>query len=688
MEKSNFIESKKGEKQAETAIFEGKSTNEAVQFVEKNKDFFEHYSKGKIIIEPAPGDLNTFAFNLKDNTIYINSMFYKQRGFSDEKTIFATLHEIEHFAEKIQVLKEDKGEKLFKKYLERNEKSKAFALMDNCIADIRENRSVISRTNEGMKEVEDKMYKEDLFQELNFTSQPRHIQFCQTLLRESRVLGEKCVISPEVRKKIDELEKVEGLMDIMTDPNTPMSLRWKLQDKYIWPRVQDLLEKDIKDRQKESKKDGQNSPGDKNKEDGEQGKDKKNESGNKKKDNKKEDAKEAKDEKPAKEGKENNDQGDEGEERKNSKQEDLSDGRTKKGKDREAIKIEVDPNKIFEEEYKKIDEKFPEAILLEEIEKAFKEWQERKKEINKNNLDKDYANKIGVEEEDLLNYREKVTKINKIINPETGVSVVEELKDVFLRIISKRLKKVMSPKYPMEEGDYLVDPSLLVSEVRSGNLNPKVWEDVEMKDKRGDNFGEVEITLVCDRSGSMREGNKDEEQRKSAVLIMEALKEFADLCEEERVNINKPLEVKSEIYSFAAEGEDKTPIKKMSSELGEAERVNVLKKLYDLGGSTTDFVCLEAIENGLDKDTEHKIKEGELKKIVMVLTDGGSGSPPRVKSILATLRKKGVVVVGIGITSSGKPVEKTYSPNAKTVEEVAVLPTVIADLLKEHLKDI
>jgi hypothetical protein len=40
MEKSNFIESKKGEKQAETAIFEGKSTNEAFQLVEKNRDFF------------------------------------------------------------------------------------------------------------------------------------------------------------------------------------------------------------------------------------------------------------------------------------------------------------------------------------------------------------------------------------------------------------------------------------------------------------------------------------------------------------------------------------------------------------------------------------------------------------------------------------------------------------------------
>ena len=179
MKKSNFLEVKKEEKKDKMA--ETGDHAEAFGFVEENRDFFEHHAKGKIKIEQAPKGLSTFAFNLENNTIYINSMFYKKLGFSKEKTIFATLHEIEHFLEKIQMLSEEGGEKNFEKYIKKIETSRAFGLMDNCVADIRENKAVISRTNKGMKDLEENIYKEDLFSETDFTSQPRHIQFCQTI---------------------------------------------------------------------------------------------------------------------------------------------------------------------------------------------------------------------------------------------------------------------------------------------------------------------------------------------------------------------------------------------------------------------------------------------------------------------------------------------------------------------------
>ena len=274
-----------------------------------------------------------------------------------------------------------------------------------------------------------------------------------------------------------------------------------------------------------------------------------------------------------------------------------------------------------------------------------------------------------------------------MVNENTGVEVLEEMKNLFSKIISKRTKKIFVPKYPTEEGDYLVDPSQLVAEVKSGNLEPRVWEDIELKEKKGDRFGEVEITLVCDRSGSM-EDEKAEEQRKSAVLVMETLKEFAEMTEEEKMKMDKPLEVKSEIYSFACESSDKTPIKNMSKDLGEAERINVLGKLYEITGTTTDFTCLESVENKLDKETEKKIEEGMLKKIVIVMTDGESDNPSRVQSILNVLRNRGVVVIGLGITKSGNAVISTYSPKALVVENVKNLPFVLTELLKEHLKDL
>ena len=641
------MEAKKANKPEE--ISEAGEHAESVEFVEGHRDFLEHYAKGRVKIVSAPGGVKTFAFNLETNEIYVNSMFYKKHGFSDEKTLFGVCHEIEHFWEKRAMLSEDGGERIFEKYLKRIKSSRAFSLMDNCVADIRENRSVVERTNEGMRELEEKIYKEDLFVETDFTSAPRHIQFSQAILREARVSGEKCAVSPDVRSALDEVAKIKGLMEVMTNPDTPMSTRLKLQERYIWPKVKALLEKDIEDKKKQQEKGKGESDG--------QGD---NEGGDKK------------------EG-----QGGGEEEKKDKKQ----DGE-KKGADGGGEKEETDPNKIFDSEYFEAEKKFPEATPMEEIEKAFEDWKKVQKEKDsKDKADEDYAQKIGVEKEQLQNYRKIVEELNKIINSETNISLVEELRNLFYRIISKRLKKAQAPKYPVEEGDDLVDPAQLVAEVKSGNLQPKVWEDTEMKEIKGNRFGEVEITLVCDRSDSMA-GQKAEEQRKSAVLVMEVLKEFSEICEAEKININKPLEIKSEIYSFVGDNEDKKPMKKMSAELGEAERINVLKKLYDVPGSTTDFNCLEAIDANLDDIIKTKIKIGELKKIVIVFTDGGSDNPARVQAILKSLRDSGVVVVGVGITTKGAPVLSTYSPNALVVEEVQKLPTTLGELLKEHLENL
>lgn len=673
MEQLGNIEAKKAEKAEE--ITENGGHTEAVALVEKHRDFFEHYAKGKIKIEPAPKGMETFAFNLEKNTIYINSMFYKKLGLSEEKTVFATLHEIEHFMEKLQILSEDGGEKSFEKYLKKIKASRAFGIMNNCVSDIRENRAVVGKTNKGMGELEEKTYQEDLFPETDFSSLPRHIQFSQALLREARVSGEKCQVSPEVRQALDETAKVKGLMEIMTNPETPMSMRLKLQDKYIWPKMEALLEKDMEDKKKQ--KEQEKKEKEEGKEKGEQGEgqggqedEEKDEEGQAKGKNKKGKASQEKGKKkgPTAPSHSSADEG-------------------KRGEKDEGE--ETDPNKIFADEYAEAEKKFPEAVPAEEVEKAFKEWKEAQKgKGSADKADEDYAKKIGVEKKDLQDYRKITESLEKIVNPETDVSIIEELKNLFSRIISKRLKLAQAPKYPVEEGDELTDPAQLVADVKSGNLQPKVWEDTEIKEKKGDRFGEVEITLVCDRSDSMA-GQKAEEQRKSAVLVMEVLKEFADLCEEEKRNIDKPLQVKSEIYSFAGSSEDKIPLKKMSAELGEAERIKAFKTLCDTTGPrTTDFNCLEAINAGLDDKIKMKIKIGELKKMVIVFTDGESHDSGAVQMQLKKLRDDGVVAIGVGITSEGAPVLSTYAPNAQVVEDVKKLPIVLGELLKEHLKDL
>ena len=704
------------ESEAIPQVKTAQSHAEAVAIFESHRKLFEHYARGSINIEPAPASLETFAFDLEKNTIYMNSMFYQQLGLSDERTVFASFHEIEHFLEKKQILAEDRGVEKFKKYLGRIKKSRAFSLTDNCVADIHVNRSVVSKTNDGMAEIEQGAYREVLFKDTDFTKSPKHIQLPQALLREARVPCEKCTVDPEVRAYLDKLQNMVGksgrkFMDVLTDPNTTMSDRLDLQDRIIMPIVEKLKQQDIeeekekrkqkqleqKEQQEKKEKEqegGQGDPGESNPEKDEE-------------ENKPEDSNGENDKPDEGEGGDENDadnadaEGEESEgdgQKKGEKTDKLSNGKkTKSGENQEGkpeeTSFEFDPNEFWKEEYEKAEKNVPNAVPIEKIEEQVKKLEEDMKDAKKREAaerekaDQEYAESLGVTKQELQNYRKYVEQIQKIVNPETGMTAIEEIRNMIARILSKRQKKKLHPKYPTEEGEFLVEPATLLSEVKAGNLQPKVWESVELKERPSNKFGEVEITLVADLSGSM-DGEKCAEQLKSVVLMMEALKEFGDMCREEERNLNKPLEVRSEIFSFQSSASDTIPVKKMSAEMSETERIKTAARMSSTSGSTTDFVTLGAIESNLKKEQKEKIKIGELKKIVIVFTDGVSDDSTMVQEKLKLLRDAGVIVIGVGITEEGEPALKTYAPNARLAKKASDLSIVLADLLKEHLSDI
>jgi hypothetical protein len=666
----------------------------SIEIFEEHRNFFENYARGQVDVAPAPKGLNTFAFDLEKNTIYLNDMFYKNRGFSDERTVFAVCHEIEHFLEKKQILAEKGGLVKFEKYLARDKKSKAFSLTDNCVADIHVNRTVVSKTSNQMAELEQGIYKEVLFKKTDFTDAPKHIQFPQALLREARVPDEKCKVDPEVRKYLDKIQNMKGssgrsFMEVLTNPETSMSDRLDLQDRFIMPIVEALKEKDIEEekekrRQKREQQKSQNQGDQQDQQNQQDQKDQNNQ-------NKNEESSENG------ENPEQSEPGGENAEKQDGKPDSGNNNKSeKKSGDSNDSELDdfdqnFDPNEFWKEEYEKAEENVPNAVPIEKIEEILEKFKENHKDESqiekerKEKADQDYAESIGVTKEELQLYKQTLNQIEKIVNPETGKSVIEEIRELISRIISKRKKQKLNPKYPTEEGEILVDPTTLITEIRAGNLNPKVWETTYLKEKPDDKFGEIEITLVADRSISMR-GEKAREQLKSAVLMMEALKEFSDICKEEKRNLKNPLKVRSEIYSFQATSEDSVPIKEMSPDLSETERIKTAAKLSSANGSsTTDFVTLDAINDKIDQQTKDKINLGEVKKIIIVFTDGESDDPISVQNNLKKLRDTDVVVVGVGITASGKPALTTYAPEARLAEKADKLSVVLADVLKEHI---
>ncbi|MBI5400610.1 MAG: VWA domain-containing protein [Candidatus Yonathbacteria bacterium] len=280
--------------------------------------------------------------------------------------------------------------------------------------------------------------------------------------------------------------------------------------------------------------------------------------------------------------------------------------------------------------------------------------------------------------------------MQNIISPETNQSVVEDLRELFRRIIARRKKKWIVPKYPLEEGDILDDPVGAYVEGLRGNFRPKVWEEHEIKEYRGNKCGEVEISFVCDGSGSMKDGGgqKRKEQQRAMVLAMEALKDFNDMADEEAGTLVEPIDIKTEVYKFQGGAGDSKPLKQMGRELSEKDRIVVCDELSRTQGGTTDFIPLETIDARLSDEALSKIRDGELKKIIIVMTDGESDDSRRVQNVTASLREKGVVVVGLGITSAGDAVLETYAPKALVVEDAKDLPRVLGKLLEEHLMDL
>lgn len=644
----------------------------SISSFESHRKMYEQYAGHSLNIKPAPHGLDTFAFDLNTNTIYLNDKFYEKLGYPEVGTSFATFHEIEHFKEKMALIKEENGIRIFDNYLNKLDEriskyAGAYGVMDNCISDVRQNSSVMRRTHEGFDEVEKSLYKDVQFPDTDFTKRPLHIQLSYAILNEYRS-GRDCIVDARVRKVIEGLQHTElssgkeiDIISLMTNPDpkaVPMSKRLMIQDNYVWPKVLELLEEDLKEKKEESeKKDGKKNGGD--------GDDRPNdgEKGDEDRNNKPYNTKKSEDD----------------------KSNDKKDGKRGESKGKEVGEL-GNPNDVFKDAYTEAKKRVPNAMPINEQKESFKKWVEENGDEEKKK-NKELAERLGVKVEDLKKYKDIVKSLNTI-NPEINESIIDDLENVIKRIISQRLKEKHNPKYPVEEGDELVDPAMWLTEVNSGNFEPKVWEDTEIKLKKDKKFGEVEITLIGDRTGSM-EGMKLSEEQKAFVLFMEVLKRFNDILDDEEVNLEKPLSIKSEIYTFQADSNDGTPIKKMGKVLTEKERIETCAKINTAPGSSTpDFIPLEAISKSLDNDTLEKIKEGELKKLVIVFTDGGSDDEARVQNILNKLKEKGVIVVCIGITESGRPALKTYAPNAVLAEQVENISIVLADILKEHLEGV
>lgn len=613
---------------------------------------------------------NQWAINPETGEATYDPKFFEDKGYTRSQALFASFHEIRaHLVESAQLLSSPEGDKANQRLKQRSEKKKRIHLWENIRQDIKGNRSILKIAPSLDTQIQT-LYKEKLFPVTDMTSQYKHLQFMDAIIRRAMVPGEEVKISPEIEEEIKKLRNIKGkdVIELATDPDQDPYLALRLSEKYIEPII-DKLWKEDKEEYEKKKKEGDDS-------------DKKNQG--------------------QKEGEPQEGEGggqpstDPFEEEYNKREEAHPDTKEDKAKDKQDKEKESNKNKNQKggSDQKQGGKQSPaDPFEDEDEEKGKKDLDDIIREVIRNadparRENRAYEEEHGITKEQAAQYYTEYQKIESYIEP---------LRQVFRRIIQERTVPKRRLGSLKEEG-VMVDPGLVTQtylETRHGAKNPKTMKDFEGYTLPDNIPASFSIHLVADQSGSMADGDKHVFQRRAAILLMEALKEFSDFSDSVSQELIENLDIRTELRSFGVRTNTQTKVyKPLSKELTEVQRIEYFRGLLNISGGTNDYDALAEIETELDKrmmqDKKYaeELKSGRKREIVIVMSDGESNSPSQVALQLESLRAKGVKVVGVGVSQEGSAVVRTYAPDGKVAYKVSDLPQTIENLLEEFLSDL
>jgi len=323
--------------------------------------------------------------------------------------------------------------------------------------------------------------------------------------------------------------------------------------------------------------------------------------------------------------------------------EDKEEKEQQKKKQGQPQKGSGNPEDDFSDDYDDYDEKSPEAMSPEDVEKAVETESGSDSGIGGRQT-AGYEKEHGVSKKDMVDYLTEYKKIEQFIEP---------MREQFRKIVAERLEPYRKMVGFFDEG-VMIEPGLAVqamADLSRGISDPQVFRDFEGRVRREEVPSVFEATAVLDRSGSMESGGKKEEQRRAAILIMETLREFMETPEVRDNLLNPNLKTLSEIRSFGGVSEN-VLVKPLSAELTEKQRVEVFKTLGTCpGGSTEDYVSLgQIIDEMKQRDRSipgylENVRTRAIKKLVIIFSDGASSNKTEFSKKRSELETMGVKVV-------------------------------------------
>lgn len=701
-EKTPIFQKKKHERKDKDFEALERFKQEAQEFLDSHRKLFATFAKDVSLRFKLS---NAFFIDLKNGEINLDVGWFAEREYSKEQILWAVLHEHVHFIdlandpeqmmanfEYIKQKARKTGAVILQKWETKygqNEPEfieglKAPQPIDpedpnsetmnateiagyeihhrffNILDDIYVNKSVSRKApfyepdEFGGQEVR-QLYRDKLFNKLDYSSQPRHVQIMDALFREDMVPDENVILAEEVKSIADRKIMFQGaeytvkqIVDNFIKPrsgrDTKAGQRYFVIKQVIEPIYLELLNKDLEEWDPQKPKQNE---GERGEEEGEEKGEKSQSSANPFS-------------QPYKDYKRNN-------------PDRLKPSQMRKWSDKKKDDDKKEAERVAQD--KQNDKKTSDQLAEEAQEAMDQNWAE------KNNIPYELV--------------QKFKKIEQEIAPH-----LQNLSELWQRIIfgsTKKIERGMAGYF--NTGTEMSIPKIIDEwpQIEKGQLEEaRVMEKMEMKEVLVRKPDLIRVRLVGDMSGSMNEAKRHVLEQ-CIVLLLSSLKEFNTYLNLTRSRTKSKLEVDTEVWVF---GDEASRAKRLRASQGHdmdddlIENIKIFHHLQNTIGNTYDNKALDEIIKSLEPDKE-KIEQDKIMEIVFEITDGGSSAPDAAKSAIDSLVNINVIARAFQIGAVSDEEKKTFNKvwnegreeklGEIVGEKIENLIPAIAELLKKYL---
>lgn len=283
---------------------------------------------------------------------------------------------------------------------------------------------------------------------------------------------------------------------------------------------------------------------------------------------------------------------------------------------------------------------------------------------------------------ELADYRDRAERLS---------GTIERMRETWHRVIADRLAERRAfARRASADGELLDENRLVatVTAVRAGIRRPEAFLPRESRRRPDRETGNTDYVLLIDRSGSMR-GRPASFAADAALVMLEGLAGVErDLAAVERASGTElDLAIRTSLIVYDAEA---VVVKPLAGSLDDRSRRRLRAEVRAPGGATNDAAALRAAGQELgvldpSASRERGAEGASRRRIVLLISDGGSNDPAEARSELMRLRARGVEVLGIGIGDD--ELVRRYAPDGSRVDDPRQLPERVLALVEASVPD-